>query len=86
MAALFPADAEARRVVAQQSRYVHQQVPASLIGGVIILVFFIAVFWSRIPLSQLHAWSAAVLAIIGASLMLAGSMIVGRRSGRTAIR
>ena len=63
MAALFPADAEARRVVAQQSRYVHQQVPASLIGGVIILVFFIAVFWSRIPLSQLHAWSAAVLAM-----------------------
>ena len=63
MALFTPASAEDARVLAEQTRMVHRQAPASLVGGLVVLVLSVAVFRNRVELAVLLSWTAVIIAL-----------------------
>ena len=63
MALFTPASAEDARVLAEQTRMVHRQAPASLVGGLVVLVLSVAVFRNRAELAVLLSWAAIIIAL-----------------------
>ena len=63
MAASTPAATDDLRVLAEQVRMVHKQVPASLAGGLVVLVLVLAVFRNGVALTLLLSWAAAIMSL-----------------------